>query len=417
MNENYDVVIIGCGTSCGFLVSFLKEKKFVSFPKILVIEKNSFPFRKLLVTGNGRCNFTNLNFSKENYDTLTADNIWQEKIFSKIINLDLKKYFLDNGILHTYDEYGRVFPYTKSAKTIHTFFVSNLNSLGINLCLNTEVKEVVKTKDGYKLFVYDNKTGVQYFVTTKVLILSFGGKAYPKFGTDGESFKILKKLGHSTTKLLCGIVPLVTEKKDFAQLDGLKMECAIKYKNFYRKGEILFTEYGISGPNVLYVSNLVSIDLQKSDKVVLTIDFLPEKSMTIEFYKKIFYKKTNSLLTDIFGGSLNNDFLKIVSKKVLGEKFDIKKPVQESELERFYFGIRNYKVSVVETKTFDESQVTIGGVDCNEINVDNLESKINPKLYFMGEIIDFTGSCGGYNIHFCAVCGKILAEEIYKLFR
>ncbi|MFQ3675723.1 MAG: aminoacetone oxidase family FAD-binding enzyme [Endomicrobiia bacterium] len=415
MNESYDVIIIGCGTSCGFLISFLKEKKFVNFPKILIIEKNPVLFKKILATGNGRCNFSNLSFSKENYYSISADLSWREKVFNKILNLDLKKYFYDNGIFYSFDEYGRVFPYTKSSKTITNYFISNIKSSDVNLMLNTEVKKVLKIKDGYKLLIYNKQNLKEDFVNTKVLIFACGGKAYPKFGTDGKCFEILKDLGHNCTKILCGIVPLVTETKDFYVLEGIKMECGVKYKSFYRKGEVLFTNYGISGPNVLYISNLVSIELQKG-KVVLEIDFLPEKYMTLDFYKNIFYKKNGCSLTEIFSGSLNEKFINVVIAKIFGKTFDVKKKTSLQDLEKFYFGIKNYKMTVVKTKTFDEAQVSIGGISCNEINEETFESTINSGIYFMGEVIDFTGGCGGYNIHFCAVCGKTVSDEIYKRF-
>ncbi len=138
--------------------------------------------------------------------------------------------------------------------------------------------------------------------------------------------------------------------------------------------------------------------------------------MTLEFYKNLFYKKNSCSLIEIFSGSLNDKFIIIAANKILGKKFDIKKNITLQDLEKFYFGIKNYKITVLKTKSFDDAQVSIGGISCNEIDGETFESTINSGIYFMGEIIDFTGGCGGYNIHFCAVGGKIVSEEIYKQF-
>jgi predicted flavoprotein YhiN len=139
--------------------------------------------------------------------------------------------------------------------------------------------------------------------------------------------------------------------------------------------------------------------------------------MTIEFYKEIYHKTKNNSLVGIFSGSLNDKFIFVMAKKIFGPKFDINKNISVKELEKFYFAIKSFKLKVLRTKTFDDAQVTIGGISCDEINEETFESKIVSGIYFMGEIMDFTGSCGGYNIHFCAVGGKVVAEEVCKKFK
>ncbi len=415
MKKSYDIIIVGGGSSAGFFLSFLKDKKFFNKPGILIIEKMSKPFKKIRASGNGRCNYSNLNFSKEDYYSFSASDSWKSFMFEKINGFDLKKYLLDQGIPYKYDEYGRVFPYTNSSLTIENYFNICIKDLGVELVCDSEVKEVFQNNDkDYVVKIYDKNNNVTIIVRTKTIIFASGGCSYPQLGTDGSSFNILKKIGHKITKTVAGIVALETEEKFFSSIKGTKIDCGIKYKNFYRTGELLFTDYGISGPNVLYVSNLVSMELTKG-KVVLNIDFLPQKYLTLQYYKNLF-KNKNDTLEKIFNGSLNLNFIKLFVNKVLCKNYTLKDKINDKILEKIYINLKNYNTTIIGTRTYEESQVTIGGVNCNEIDPVNLESKISKNLFFMGEIIDYTGGCGGYNLHFCSVCGKILAEEMFKKF-
>lgn len=401
---NYDIVIIGGGTSAGFLLAFLNERETSRKPRVLLLEKTKEPFRKVYCSGNGRCNFSNTDIDESSYYSVAASDAWKKKAFEAVAQLDLQRYFLERGIPSCSDEFGRLMPYTNAAATVGSFFERQLKAANVTVKNWSEAVDVSKNGQGFAVR-YKHAKETLHAQAAKV-VYACGGSAYPQLGTDGSGFDILRKLGHTVTKQFPGIVPLETKETAFHVLAGLKMECRMAAAGFSRKGELLFTKYGISGPNVLYASNAVSLALAKGP-VQLTVDFLPEETFTLDYFKRIHSKSKEKTVFAAFDGTLRDEFL-----KVFIAHHKLKSGIAPDEVENVYNKLKNVTFTVTGTRPFREAQVSLGGIFADEIDPVSFESKLHKNLFVTGEAIDHTGGCGGYNIHWCAATAKGVADRL-----
>lgn len=410
MKSKYDIIVIGCGTSAGFLLSFLKSGG--ARRDVLLLERTAKSFRKIRASGNGRCNYSNLDFSENRYFSFTADREWKRKAFESVIALNLRDYFYHAGIPSRTDEYGRVFPYTNSATTVAEYFENSIKAYGAELQLNSEATLVTRDNISGKYRVDWTNLSDNSKVTASAdaVVFAAGGSAHPQLGTDGSALRLLEQLGHKVTRQLPGIVPLETPHKEFHKLDGLKMETEITFKDFRRTGELLFTNYGISGPNVLYSSNAVSTNLARGP-VNITVNFLPDKSFTLEYFSGFWKNSQPKTVLDIFRGALQSRFIDgFLGFITNGAKH--RGRLTERQLKEVYGMLTRCPMQVTGTRKFDEAQVTLGGIRADEVNPETFESLLHKNLYVLGEALDYTGETGGYNIHWCAATSKGAAARL-----
>ena len=411
MKSKYDVIIIGCGTSAGFLLSFLRSSGAAKLD-ILILERTAKAFRKIRASGNGRCNYSNIDFSENRYFSFSADLEWKRKAFESVLNLNLRDYFFHAGIPSRTDEYGRIFPFTNSANTIAEYFDNCIRAAGAEFQPNSEVTRVDRDNVTGKYRVdwknlEDNSTVT---AATDKIIFAAGGSAHPNLGTDGSAFGILTALGHKVTQQLPGIVPLETPHKEFHKLDGLKMETEITFKDFRRTGELLFTNYGISGPNTLYASNTISVSLAKGP-VNIMVNFLPDNSFTLDYFSGLWKDSSQKTLLDVFRGALQSRFIDgFLGFIANGSRHRGK--LNEKQLKEVYGMLTRCPMQVTKTRKFDEAQVSLGGVRTDEVKPESFESVLHKNLFILGEALDYTGETGGYNIHWCAATAQKTAESL-----
>jgi hypothetical protein len=407
----YDIAIIGAGAFTGFFASFLNETGAAGKISAVAVEMLPRPFKKIAASGNGRCNYSNENFSAGDYISLEPDPDFEMAAFDSLRTLDLKKFFGDHLVPSRSDEYGRIFPFTNSSKTIVEFLEHNLKQSGIETLCDTRCDEAAPARhgSGFSIGCVDTKTGEQTSIYSNILIFACGGSAYPQLGSGGASFEVIKKFGHRIVGPVPGICALETSEKPFAKLSGLKLEARLKYKDFDRTGEILFTDYGISGPNVLYLSGRVTRDLFLGEKPFVTIDFLPAAQLSAKYFSERAASCLYNSPDDIFGGALNRDFLKAFVRAAGMDRLNS----DAALIKRLHGALKNYKAGILRARPFAEAQVSLGGVRCAEITPDTLESKLVKNLFFAGELIDYTGGCGGYNIHFAAACARSLIKRLF----
>ncbi|HNY10212.1 MAG TPA: aminoacetone oxidase family FAD-binding enzyme [Candidatus Wallbacteria bacterium] len=417
MEKRYDIAVIGSGSAAGFLLSYLKESRAFSKIKIIVLEKNIKPFRKIDASGNGRCNFSNLNIIKKEYFSFSATNEWKEKAFEAMSGFDLAEFLSRSGIPSYSDEYGRLFPYTNSARTVSWFLEKGFNSNCLDVRLGSCVSSAVKNKtgEGFSISWRERESDLEYKAHADILVFAAGGSAYPQLGTDGSAFSILKGLGHGITRMSPGIVPLKTKKSSLHELSGIKSEVCLSFKkSFKRNGEILFTDYGISGPNVLYASNFISMALAGSEKPELTVDFFPEKNMNEKYFEAIFNASDKKNALDVFGGVLNHRLLKVLIGECFNGDIKIESKLQALDALEIYRRFKSFRIPVESTMSFREAQVSIGGCDCGGIEPSSFESNIHKNLYIIGEALDYTGGCGGFNIQQAAATARSAFKSIKK---
>ncbi|QQE47710.1 aminoacetone oxidase family FAD-binding enzyme [Peptoniphilus harei] len=395
-----DIIIIGAGASG--IVTAINAKN--ENNKVILLEKNDRIGKKLLATGNGRCNYTNMNLTEKNYSS--PDFV--KRTLEEFTNEDLINYFKILGLESTRDG-ERVYPISLKANSVLNILIYWLEKKGIEIKTNTQVKEIKKKKKGYELITNDES------LKADVVVAAFGGKAMPASGSDGVSFEILKKMGIRVTELKPALTQLKLDSKYLKHLSGTKVlgrARLLKGEKVIdeREGEILFTNYGISGPPILDMS--VNISDNNIIEVPL-INNLNEDSIDMLYNR--YYMFPDFSLEEFLLGIVDKKFIHYIVDSLNMDKNIAMNMIPVGDFEKIVGLLLKSRFRVIGNTGFKNAQVTRGGVSLDEVNPENYESKKFKDLYIIGEALDIDGDCGGYNLHFAFGCGyrlgKILREK------
>lgn len=379
----YDICIIGGGASG--TASAISAKQIKPQASLLIIEKNSFVCRKIKATGNGKCNITNIN-AKE-YQLVS-------------------RFFDSVGIVTRTYENGLVYPYSESAADVSNMLFSNLKKHKIPILLSSTVLNIDKTfdKNNNKIFEIDileeNEDGIKnkFTVCAKNIIIATGGKAGPKFGSTGDGYRFARAFGHRVVKTIPILAGIECRGNEFKYLQGVRVKGRINlFKNginiFTEDGEVQFTKYGISGIAVFNMTRFMRLnewesfnDFEISIDICNGIDILPILKAKAKMEANI-----EDMLTTITKPEISRfiiDKLKINNTKNLSD---------DKKLELISDLVHNLKFNPVNIRSWKEAQCTSGGVDLNELD-ENYQSKKESGVFFTGEVIDYDGPCGGYNL-------------------
>ena len=402
------VGIIGAGASGVFAALILKQ----NYIDTTVIERNANALKKIYATGNGRCNFTNRNVSYKNYHgenpkfTISA--------IKKFDNNDVIEFFNDMGIPEVELENGKIFPKSLQASSIVKQMMCLANHLEVEFIFDSFVDDVRKNGDVFEVKSNDSIYKFDY------LIVACGSKAYKKSGSDGNGYILMKKLGHNIVKTHPGIVQLRLNGDSFKKMSGTKFKANAKLVvdgkevfEFYH--DVLFTDYGISGPTILQLSGEAIRAKNNGLDVKIRIDTvdLDENKLyehLIYIISLNYYKKINELLV----GLINDNLIEEVLNQA-GISYDINVcELSKEEIYKLAHTLKNLEFSVSGYKDEDSGQITCGGVDTDEINPSTMESKKIKNLYIIGEIMDVDGDCGGYNLQWAFSSAYSCAMSIIK---
>ena len=400
MSDNMDIIIIGAGASG--IVTAINTKN--ENNKVILLEKNDRIGKKLLATGNGRCNYTNMNLTEKNYSS--PDFV--KRTLEEFTNEDLINYFKILGLESTRDG-ERVYPISLKANSVLNILIYWLEKKGIEIKTNSQVKEIKKRKKGYELITNEET------LKADVVVAAFGGKAMPASGSDGVSFEILKKMGIRVTDLKPALTQLKLDSKYLKHLSGTKVlgrARLLKDEKLVdeREGEILFTNYGISGPPILDMS--VNISDNNVIEVPL-INNLNEDSIDMLYNR--YYMFPDFSLEEFLLGIVDKKFIHYIVDSLNMDKNIAMNMIPVGDFEKIVGLLLKSRFRVIGNTGFKNAQVTRGGVSLDEVNPENYESKKFKGLYIIGEALDIDGDCGGYNLHFAFGCGyrlgKILREK------
>lgn len=402
------VGIIGAGASGVFAALILKQ----NYIDTTVIERNANALKKIYATGNGRCNFTNRNVSYKNYHgenpkfTISA--------IKKFDNYDVIEFFNDMGIPEVELENGKIFPKSLQASSIVKQMMCLANHLEVEFIYDSFVDDVRKDGDVFEVKSNDSIYKFDY------LVVACGSKAYKKSGSDGNGYILMKKFGHNIVKTHPGIVQLRLNGDSFKKMSGTKFKANAKLVvddkevfEFYH--DVLFTDYGISGPTILQLSGEAIRAKNKGLDVKIKIDTvdLDENKLyehLIYIISLNYYKKINELLV----GLINDNLIEEVLNQANIE-YDINVcELSKEEIYKLAHTLKNLEFSVSGYKDEDSGQITCGGVDTDEINPSTMESKKIKNLYIIGEIMDVDGDCGGYNLQWAFSSAYSCAMSIIK---
>ena len=396
------VAIIGGGAAGIFSALVASEKH-----EVTIFERNNRIGKKLLATGNGRCNLTNVSVERKNFH---GDGDFAYKIYKKFDNETAVKYFEDLGILTTTKESGKIYPRSLTAASVLNVFLEELENRNIEVKTDKYINKIEKIKNRFKIHTKEES------YTFDRVIMATGGMSMASSGSDGNGYKLLKDLGHTVLETHPALVQLKLKSNFLKHLSGTKVEgvCYLLKDGKVikeRSGDILFTDYGISGPPILDLSRYV-LDGNYRLRFSIVNDLMTEedKNDFLEYFYRTISSKDMTLERFLIG-ILNKKFIHYVLKtldldrnmKVMdldqSKSYELLKILTESEFE--IIGNNGYK----------NSQVTVGGISIKEIN-ENMESKIVNGLYIIGEILNIDGDCGGYNLQWAWSSAYVAAYSI-----
>ena len=398
-----DIIIIGAGASG--IVTAINAKN--ENNRVILLEKNDRIGKKLLATGNGRCNYTNMNLSEKNYSSPE----FVKRTLEDFSNEDLINYFRILGLESTLDG-NRVYPISLKANSVLNILIYWLDKKGIEVKTKSQVKEIKKTKKGYEVITNEET------LSADIVVAAFGGKAMPASGSDGVSFEILKKMGIRVTDLKPALTQLKLDSKYLKHLSGTKVIGRARLLRDEkvideREGEILFTNYGISGPPILDIS----VNTKEGDVIeVPLINNLKKDSIDMIYNR--YYMFPDFSLEEFLMGLVDKKFIHYIVDSLDMDKNTAMNMISMGDFEKIIGLLLKSRFKVTGNTGFKNAQVTRGGVSLDEVSPENYGAKKYKDLYIIGEALDIDGDCGGYNLHFAFGCGyrlgKILREKIYK---
>ncbi len=407
-----EVTVIG-GGAAGLMAAITAKK---NGRDVVILERKDRILKKVLVTGNGRCNLSNVNATNENYFGIEKQKQDINHILNNFLPTDVIDFFENKvGIICNEESRGKLYPLSGQAASIVDGLRFYAQNLGIPIYTDFYVTKVTKEMFEFKIFSEDKRQ-----INSKKIILATGGISYPELGSNGSGYQIAENFGHSLTKLVPTIVQLKTEKHKIKGLRGIKLDTKVtafgKNEDKFEKictyeGELLFTDYGISG-NVVFNISFV-FPLYK--EVEFEVDFMPKFD-----YNNLFtiLKKRREILKNMtmeqyFNGMINKKLGQFLTKMSGIPK--LSKNISEltdNEIKKICTTLKKYKIKILDTNGFKNAQVTAGGIPLSEINLENLESKKTKGLYFAGEVMDVYGECGGFNLHWAWASGKFAGENV-----
>ncbi len=396
-----NIAIIGAGAS-GLVAAIAAARKNVN---VKVYEKNSKVGKKLLATGNGRCNMSNRDLDLSHFhgkNVLFAKPVLQRFNFQKCVD-----FFSRLGIEVIEDERGRVYPMSLQSSTVVDLLVYEAKRVGVVFELSSEVTFVKKTDSG---FMVESSGKRDYF--EKVLIAA-GGLARPALGGCGSGYELVAGFGHSIVEPRPSLVQLVSDEPYLKKLSGVKFSGIVQVdsdKNSIgvAKGDVLFTDYGLSGSAILDISRKAGSALERKAEVEVVLDLLPRFSK--EQLKSLLQKRlkfaNDKEISFWLEGIINKKLISLVLVYAkLRQNIKYARELGTKDLAKIAYAIKNIKIRIIGTKGFKSAEVTAGGVDVREVFPESLESKLQKGLYFSGEVLDIDGDCGGYNLHWAWASG------------
>lgn len=390
MTKEYDVIIIGAGAA-GLMCASTAAKK---GRKTLVIDSGKKPGRKILISGGGRCNFTNMEVTASNY--VCQNPHFVKSALSQYTNWDFISLVCEYGIDYEERDHGQLFC-LDSAKDIVNLLLSECQKGGVEYQYQAQVTDIEKQDQGFSLYSNGKK------LTTESLVIATGGLSMPKLGATPFGYQVAEDFGLKRVPTCAGLVPFTLhsqDKEDFAELSGIALPSVITAQNGTSFSEaLLFTHRGISGPAVLQISSF----WQPGE--ALDINLSPQQDL-------------NDLIQNVKAAhpnqSLKNTLAKVFPKRLV-EIFMRRNQVEDKPLKQYHDKqiqeiadiFHHWQLKPNGTEGYRTAEVTLGGVDTDELSSKTMEAKNVPGLYFVGEVMDVSGWLGGYNFQWAWSSGYV----------
>ncbi len=411
-----DVIIVGAGAS-GLITAIASARRGKS---VLLLEKNKKVGKKLLATGNGKCNITNQRPSPDRF--YSHNKKFVKEVLEGYGYQGVKNFFKSVGLELIEGKEGKVFPMSLQASSVVEILEAECHYLGVKILCEVDVNKIKKIKNGYDVF-FDNRKESAYSV-----VVSTGHISAPQLGGVESGTVFAQQFGHKIFKPFPTLVQLNSHVNNLEKMAGVKVESRVTFTSkkgvkIQKQGDVLFTSYGISGLAILDISRHVIEELIHTPKVILEIDLMPKinREQLLALFKKSMpknsiMKKSPKPLTLWLQGFINKKLILPILEPLKLEKETVGSILSNREyvktLEEIVKRIKYFKFEVNGSRGYKGAEVVAGGVDTKEINPLTMESKKHKGLYFTGEVLDVDGDRGGFNLHFAWVCGLRAGESV-----
>ena len=415
MRNTFDILIIGGGASG--IIAAIAAKMTNPRVEIAILEKLPRVGKKILATGNGRCNLSNSGLSINRYHGENPKFVMSA--FSKFSTEKTRDFFSSLGIMTKEEDDGKIYPMGGQASTVLDLLRLRLIKLNIPEITDFDATEINPQRDG---FAVKSKSG--NIIKCRSVIVCTGGEAGPQFGTDGSAFKLFCKLGHTKTAVYPALTRLKSSSPWHKSLQGIKFDGKATLKSDEKtvrteEGEILFTDYGLSGPPVLQISGEAVNSLNHNRKTVISLDLMPEKTEVVikNCIKSLAETNPDMPLEFFFSGMFNKQIGKILVKAAnLGKLSRQAGSLTAEEMGNVARLIKCWDFEITGHTGWRDAQTTAGGIKTSEFFPSTMESRIVPGLFAAGEVLDIYGDCGGFNLQWAwssgYLAGKAAVERL-----
>ena len=407
--EAFDVVVIG-GGAAGLMAAIVAAR---TGGKVVILEHMEKTGKKILSTGNGKCNYTN---EQQDVSFYRGENpAFVVPVFKQFGFNETVAFFEEIGISPKIKN-GYYYPASEQASAVLEVLRLEANFLRIKEVCGCKINEIKTVKNDFFI-----RTTTGNF-TGKSVIFATGLLAAPKTGSDGTIFPYIDKFGHHFIDVVPALVPLHGKQPFFKQIAGIRAEIEVilyveNEKISTEKGELQLTDYGVSGIPIFQLSRYATKALKKDKKVHIILDFLPNLTLeeTVALFEKRLHKiEQKKTICECFVGLFNRKLAEVLIKEAGISLGDSPKKLTYEQIVSLAELAKGLHVDITGSKSFDQAQVCAGGVDTEEICAETMESKIVPGIYFAGELVDIDGMCGGYNLQWAWSSGYVAGLHAAK---
>ena len=406
------IAIIG-GGAAGIMAA-ITAKRLNKNLQIDLFDANKSIGKKILASGNGRCNITNTNITSKNYIGENPD--FTTFALKEFDFKAFEKFCKSVGLLLDVKESGKVYPLSNEAKSVTNLLQLCLEDLGVNIFSEHFVKDIEKIDDKFAI-----KTDEFEYKDYDKVLISNGLGAAPQLNASESGLDFASKFGHSFNPTYPSLVGLQTDAIYNSKLQGVKKECNISLfvnGNLEQEifGDVLFTSYGVSGFAILDVSQLAALNLSSYQDVKIAINFFPKinKNDLADQIQSLFKTAPNQKAVDILTGMVSNKIALVlldICKINLNTKAS---EINAKQIKAIAYQLNQWKLKVIDTQGFGHAEASGGGVRTVEIDNKTYESKLCKGLFFAGEVLDIVGNRGGFNLHFAWASGYLVGKSLVR---
>ena len=403
------IAVIGGGAS-GLMAAYAAAKEVQREKKnatVMILEANDRVGKKLLATGNGKCNLSNENISQENY--YHWNTAFWETVYSEFPRQDTVKEFEKMGLITKSDDWGRIYPMPEQASAVVDSLRAACRRYRVEEKTGSRVTKIIQQGDRYRCFYGDTS------VLADAVIYAAGGKAGQNFGTDGSSFELLKGLGIKISPMMPSLVPLKSSFPFRRELKGVRVKAKATLlergaRLARERGEVQFTDYGLSGIVIMNLSRYRTANCQ------ICLDFAPDysKSFVQEYLEQKVKAYPDSPALDALNGMVPKKLGQVIMKLSVEETGKQAEDLSAGELERAAGYVKCLPFPITESLPFENAQVTCGGVLVFQLDGKTMEVKGRKNFYIAGEAVDIDGTCGGYNLQWAWSSGYLAGKTAGK---